>query len=313
MVIETGGFTLHTAEPPPQTAPPGVSVPILWQTILALANQIQELQTELEELRAELRLQRAKRFGQSSEKEPAARPVPVASAAEATRATAERTAPAVPGGTSSLPKRKRGGQVGHRGAGRSIPDHLPRETRWVDLPEGARCCPRCHRPYRELTWTEDSEEVDVQVQVRVLRYRRKRYEKRCTCPGPRLVTAPVAPKLIPKGKFSGRTWAKFLLDKYQAQVPITRQIQLLHQVDLPVAKGTVHGGFRQLAAYLAPLHAHFLAHLRTARHLHADETRWLVFEEVAGKANHRWWLWLFASPEVAAFVLDPSRSAQASS
>jgi len=312
MVFEIGGFTLHTAEPLPQTAPPGVSVPILWQTVLALVNQLQELQTELQELRAELRLQRAKRFGPSSEREAGARPAatPVASAAVG-GATAEGSAPAAPGDTSRAPTtRHRGGQVGHRGAGRSIPDHLPRETKWVELPEAERRCPRCHRPYRELTWTEDSEEVDVQVQVHVLRYRRKRYEKRCTCPGPRLVTAPVVPKLIPKGKFSAPTWAKFLVDKYQAQVPITRQIQLLHQVDLPVAQGTVHGGFRKLADYLTPLYAHFLAHLRTARHLHADETRWLVLEEVAGKANHRWWLWLFASAEVAAFVLDPSRSAQ---
>ena len=308
--VETFSFTLNTAEPLPETAPPDASVSTLWQTILGLVEQMKELATETAELRAELNLQRAKRFGQSSERQ---------KREQATTDKEEEAESSVLQLTSMVelmdtgqaqPRRKRGGQPGHRGVGRSIPEHLTREIRWVELPESERHCPHCQCPYRELALTEDSEEVDVEVNVRVIRYRRKRYEKRCNCPGAKLVTAPVVPKLIPKGKFSVPTWVKFLVDKYQAQVPITRQIQMLQQADLPVAKGTVHGGFQKLADYLEPLYEHFVVHLRTAGHLHADETRWLVFEEVAGKANHRWWLWLFASQEVAAFVLDPSRSAQ---
>jgi hypothetical protein len=46
-------------------------------------------------------------------------------------------------------------------------------------------------------------------------------------------------------------------------------------------------------------------------HIAADETRWMIFEELVGKANHRWWLWLFASADVICLVLDPHRSAAA--
>ena len=37
----------------------------------------------------------------------------------------------------------------------------------------------------------------------------------------------------------------------------------------------------------------------------------MVFEEVEGKTNHRWWLWIFASPspKIVVFVLDRTRSA----
>jgi transposase len=62
---------------------------------------------------------------------------------------------------------------------------------------------------------------------------------------------------------------------------------------------------------LEPLYEHFLAHLRTASRLHADETRWRVFEEVKGKQGYRWWLWVFLSDEVIAYVLDPFRSTAA--
>jgi hypothetical protein len=33
-----------------------------------------------------------------------------------------------------------------------------------------------------------------------------------------------------------------------------------------------------------------------------------VFEEVAGKANHRWWLWTFVGSDTVVFLIDPTRS-----
>lgn len=35
-----------------------------------------------------------------------------------------------------------------------------------------------------------------------------------------------------------------------------------------------------------------------------------VFVEKEGKKGHRWYMWVFASPTVAYYVLDPSRSEQ---
>src|SRR3954467_10129514 len=49
-------------------------------------------------------------------------------------------------------------------------------------------------------------------------------------------------------------------------------------------------------------------HNRRQKHWHADETRWLVFATVEGKVGHRWFLWVFHSPEVVVFVLDSGRA-----
>jgi len=271
-----------------------------------LQAETQSLRAENEQLRAALTLQVAKRFGKSSEKRaPQAEATPEPSSPLGV----ETPAPERP--ASAPIRRKRGGQPGHAGHGRAIPAGLPREERLHELPENERQCPDCGLPYEELPFTDDSEEVDVQVKVVVLRHRRKCYRKTCACPGPQVLEPPVPSKLIPKSKFTDETWTKFLLDKYLGQVPITRQIELLQHTGLPVAKSTVHGGFDRLYDDLAPLYQHFLTHLHSAGHIQADETRWMVFEEVEGKTNHRWWLWSFASPspKIVVFVLDPTRSA----
>jgi transposase len=278
-----------------------------------LAAENRRLRAEAADLKAALKLERAKRFGRSSERSsqkgaaPEEQAPPLIIEGEATEIP---TSPAKAASGSS--PRQRGGQPGHKGHGRSLPPDLPRQEVECDLPAEQQCCATCGRSYAETTLSEDSEEVVIQVKAHVRRYRRKRYRRSCDCAGTKLITAPIPPKVIPKGKFSPESWVKFLLDKYQFQIPIARQVKQLAQIDLPVAESTIHGGFHKLSDYLLPLYEAFLIHLRTAQHLHADETSWRLFEEVAGKANHRWWLWVFASNQVGVvvFVLDPSRSAK---
>ncbi len=244
----------------------------------------------------------------ASETAPAAIPLEPAPAAPSDPAL--NPSPAVAETAAAPARRKRGGQKGHKGHGRHIPATLPRQEQAHTLPENERACPFCGLPYEAIGLTETSEEVDVQVKISVIRHTRQYYHPACSCPAARpLLVAPLPPKLIPKGKFTLPTWVKFLLDKYLAQIPVNRQCLLLAQAGLPVAKGTIHGGFDYLAAYLLPLYEHFLTHLRQMEHIAADETRWMIFEDLAGKANHRWWLWLFASADVVCLVLDPYRSA----
>jgi len=291
----------------------------LWGLVLVLQVLLGWLMSENSRLRAEmidvkaaLQLERAKRFGRSSERSFKDDPVPGENLNPLVIEGEAREIGSMSAPLASRPApRQRGGQPGHKGHGRSLPSHLPRQEVVCELPVEAQCCSICGRPYSSSTLTEDSEEVVIEVKAHVRRYRRKRYRPGCNCPGPKLITAPLPPKIIPKGKFSVESWVKFLLDKYQFQIPIARQVKQLAQLDLPVAESTIHGGFHKLSDYLLPLYEAFLAHLRTAPHLHADETSWRLFEEVPGKANHRWWLWVFASKQsgVVVFVLDPSRSA----
>jgi transposase len=277
-----------------------------------LVAENRRLQTRVTDLEAALTLERAKRFGRSSERSPTDHPAPAESAASLIIASAAQGLSTASAVTPAARPRARGGQPGHPGHGRTLPPDLPRQEIVCELPVAHRCCATCGQPYAETTLTEDSEEVEIQVQAYVRRYRRKRYRRTCQCAGTKFITAPVPPKVIPKGKFSPASWVKFLLDKYQFQLPVARQVKQLAQLDLPVAESTIHGGFQRLADFLLPLYEAFLTQLRTASHLHADETRWQLFEEVEGKIGQRWWLWVFASrpARVVVFVLDPSRSAQ---
>jgi transposase len=58
-----------------------------------------------------------------------------------------------------------------------------------------------------------------------------------------------------------------------------------------------------------PINTQLLARLRSAQHWHADETRWATFVDIEGKVGHRWYLWVFHSPEVVHYVLDKTRAA----
>jgi transposase len=323
-------FMLDSSEPLPPEPPEGVTASMLWSVIIYLVTLLKQVKSEVVELQAELRLHQAKRFGKSSERQDTARSdaespdetekdeqetqeesVPASADDKAEEKGDEAAGEGGETTSSEEKKRKRGGQPGHRGTGRHIPKNIPLIIKPLELPEEERHCAQCGQAYRETGLTEDSHEVDIQVQVRVIQYQRKRYERPCDCEGSRLITAPVPPKLIPKGKFSSPSWVKFMLDKYFANVPLNRQIASLQFMGLPISQGTLIGGFKRLKAYLEPLYEHFLAHLRTASRLHADETRWRVFEEVKGKQGYRWWLWVFLSDEVIAYVLDPFRSTAA--
>jgi transposase len=77
-----------------------------------------------------------------------------------------------------------------------------------------------------------------------------------------------------------------------------------------MSAGTLAGGLQALAPLFQPLDQALLDKLRSEPHWHADETRWAVFIEVAGKVGHRWYLWVFHSSSVVHYVLDSTRAAQ---
>jgi len=214
-------------------------------------------------------------------------------------------------GTGADGKRPRGQQPGAKGHGRKRRENLPTEEVPHDLTPSKRRCPTCRKPFRELPGTEDSDEIEWKVRVYRKVHRRRRYVPDCTCPdNPGIITAPVPPKLIPKGMFSVGFWVHLLMEKFLFQRPLHRVRQVLAMEGLPVSQGTLTGGLKSLSPLLQPLYAAILEKSRKANHWHMDETRWMVFEELAGKKGHRWWLWVVVTKETCAFILDPTRSSK---
>lgn len=68
--------------------------------------------------------------------------------------------------------------------------------------------------------TEDSEQIEIEVQAYRRRFRRRRYQQTCGCTDcVRTFTAPPMSKPIPKGLLGVPVWAEVLLDKFMAIGP----------------------------------------------------------------------------------------------
>jgi transposase len=203
---------------------------------------------------------------------------------------------------------KRGQRPGRPGHGRRDHSHLQAEERVIDVDAGQRCCAECGEPF-EFLGTEDSEQVDWQVKITRIVWRRRRYRRRCSHPGPATICAPLAARPVPKGLFTAGFLARLAYEKHVLGRPVHRIVQALAADGFDVASGTLIGALKQVAPLIAPWAEAIAAHGRTAGHVHADETSWQVFEDVAGKDGHRWWLWVFVTSETTVFVMDTSRSA----
>jgi len=202
----------------------------------------------------------------------------------------------------------RGHQRGAPGHGRTMQSQLPERSEWVEF--DAPRCPNCGLALSLFPGTEDSEVLEIEVQAYRRVIRRRRYRPGCGCgcvPG--IVTAPPPPRLIERGKFGMSVWASVLLDKFLYGRPSHRLLQDLSDHGLNLSPGTLAGGLQALAPLFAPLDQALVHKLRSEPHWHADETRWAVFVDVAGKVGHRWYLWVFHSRSVVHYVLDASRSA----
>jgi transposase len=209
--------------------------------------------------------------------------------------------------SEAKPPRPRGHQRGRPGPQRRDYSHLPVRAETIDLPAVERVCPHCGLPLLACgTEAADQIEIDIIVYRRVTQ--RRRYQRKCSCPGQRTWTAPQVPKLIPKGRLGVSVWVEILLDKFASYRPTERLLQHWQLLGLDLAPGTVADGLRRLEPLVQPIQEALCARQRQSVLTAADETRWLVFIEHAGKVGHTWWLWVFGGGDTVVYVLDPFRS-----
>jgi transposase len=252
-----------------------------------------KLREDNKQLRAKLKQRERELFSRKSERRPQGSP----------QLLAEREAG---------PKRGRGQQPGRRGHGRRRHSHLPHVDEHWELPEGEQSCRRCGLAFEPLDGEQVSEEVEVEVRAYRRVIKRRCYRARCRChEQPGLITAPALPRLIDNGSYGVSFWVSVLLDKFLFQRPTHRLLSELSMVHgLEVSQGTVTGGLKYLKPLFEPLYTALIERNVADTRWHADETRWLVFEPSPGKANHKWWLWVFQSSSSVVFKLEPTRSGE---
>ena len=203
--------------------------------------------------------------------------------------------------------RPRGQRRDRPGPKRRDYGHLPVREELRELPEPQRICPTCGRPLIACG-AEDSEQLEIETEVYRRVIRRRRYQRTCRCPGPRTVTAPAVPKLIPKGRLGVSMWVEILLDKFATYRPTERLLGSWESLGLDLSAGTVTDGLHRLEPLFRGLYEALIARSRQSAFHQGDETRWLVFVDKEGKTGYGWWLWVFGSADTVVYVLDPSRS-----
>src|SRR5712692_5594215 len=214
------------------------------------------------------------------------------------------------GASTPTSPRQRGQQPGSRGHGRSDRAALPVVVEVHDVSETAKHCPACGAAFVPFPGSEESNLIEVQVQAHIRRIQRQRYHKTCQCPHvPGMVTAPPAPRLIPKSPLGVSVWTRVLLDTYLYGRPTHRFCEELRHHGLPVAQGTLTDGLQKIAVLFEPVMTKLYERQMSEKRFHGDETRWEVFEEVEGKTGHRWYLWVMQSASVVFYRMAPGRGA----
>lgn len=226
-------------------------------------------------------------------------------------AKSEKSAcPDRPGESIRVSARKRGQQPGSMGHGRSDRTALPVVTEVHDLSEAAKHCPACGKAFAPFPGVESSDVIEIQVQAHIRRIQRPCYHKTCQCPQvPGIVTAPPAPRVIPKSPLGVSVWTMVLLDKYLYGRPTHRLCEELQHHGVPLAQGTLTDGLQRIAVLFEPVMRALYERQMGEKLFHGDETRWEVFEEVEGKTGHRWYLWVMQSASVVFYHMAPGRGA----
>jgi transposase len=248
------------------------------------------LEQENEQLRGEIRKLQAERYGRRSEKQ----------------SNSDRSND-LEDPTDDHPKRPRGRQPDQPAPRRRDYSHLPIREQTLDLSEQQRVCPHCGKPLKACG-AEDSEQLEIEVQVYRRVIHRRRGQRTCACPGPRTVTAPPAPKLLPRSLLGTSVWVEVLLDKFDSYRPTQRLLEQWRFLGLDLAGGTLTDGLRRLEPLFVPILEAVLERNRQSHYKQADETRWLVFVEQQGKVGFGWWLWVFEGQDSVVYLLDESRS-----
>ena len=248
---------------------------LLQQTIRKQESQIAELKEELERTKKTLAWHRKKEFDRTSEQ------------------TQKE---------SSDKKESQGkGKSGKPGNSRSDRSELDSEP---EIVFDDRCCSVCGMAYKLLDRVEPSSLIELDMYITRLIYLRAMYVSACDCEGKKIHVAPAPKKLYPRTEIGTSLWVRLVVQKFLHGVPTNRTLKELKLLDLPLAAGTVVGGFKVISRLLDPLVSEILKHCQSAEIWNADETTWRVFDE----EKMKWWMWLFASNDAVVYVLDPSRS-----
>ena len=209
---------------------------------------------------------------------------------------------------------KREARAGKRRANRgSLPTHLPRIERVIDIPE--KTCPCC-KGLLHVMGEDRSERLDVvPAQFRVIVTRRPKYACRAC---EEVVQAPAPARLIEGGIPTEAMVAHVLVSKYADHLPLYRQAQIFARQGVVLDRSTLADWVGKAAFLLRPVHERLFERLRASDRLFADETTAPVLDPGRGRTKTGQLFayarddrpWGGTDPPGVAFLYAPDRKAE---
>jgi transposase len=201
--------------------------------------------------------------------------------------------------------KKPGRKEGHPAALRPMPDHIDAHQE-VPLPvdaAGAESCPCCNTGLVDIEDHERVVEDIIPAKVKVTCYHtRSGY---CPCCRKRVESrAPEQPPAanIPHGQLGLNALATATLLRVVHRLPFRQVTGVFADLpELSVSPGTIARQVQRIADWLGDDYEKLLLDMRSAPHVHADETGWRT-------DGHNGFLWAMATPTQTFYHVDKSRA-----
>ena len=196
----------------------------------------------------------------------------------------------------------------------SLPAHLPRVERIIDVQDKA--CPCC-RGELHVMGEDVSERLDiVPAQFRVIVTRRPKYA--CRACEEIVVQAPAPARLIEGGIPTEATVAHVLVSKYADHLPLYRQAQIYGRQGVNLDRSTLADWVGKAAFLLRPVHERLFERLKASTKLFADETTAPVLDPGRGRTKTGQLFayarderpWGGGDPPGVAYIYAPDRKAE---
>lgn len=162
-----------------------------------------------------------------------------------------------------------------------LPDNLPREEVFHDLPENEKICTCCGQVLHQMG-EECSEQLEfIPAQIKVIRHIRPKYSCR-QCEqhdtAVNILIAPAPPTLLPKSFSTPSLLAQIISSKFQFSLPLYRQEQMFAQHGITLSRQTMSSWMLKCAERLTPLYDQLHQQLLTREVIWSDDTTMKVVE-----------------------------------
>ena len=197
---------------------------------------------------------------------------------------------------TGTPLRKRGGQPGHPGHTRTLPNHVDQ-----DLRVHASVCPACHTslPRADGTTTHMVEDIPSPETIHpvVTRYTIERQ----WCPRCKKEIQAIPPRVIPGSRFGLHLIVQLLIWKYRCRIPFATMVLLFSTTyGITITEGALVGTIHRTWEWLGSAYQDLLKEIRGSPVKHADETGW----RISGVNS---WVWAFLTKNTAYYSIEETR------